>query len=44
MVLSVQPTMAQARPRLVAAVSSALVTGAIAYAVARAMLPDILAG
>ncbi|MDQ3358789.1 MAG: hypothetical protein M3520_08065 [Actinomycetota bacterium] len=44
MVLSVQPTMAQARPRLVAAVSSALVTGAVAYAVARTMLPDILAG
>ena len=36
------PTMAHARPRLVMAVSSVLVTGPVAYAVALALLPGVV--
>jgi hypothetical protein len=43
-VLSVLPTMAHRRPRLVAAVASVLVTGAVVYAVTRALVPDVLVG
>jgi len=36
--------MAHRRPRLVAAVASVLVTGAVVYAVTRALVPDVLVG
>jgi len=43
-VLSVLPTIAHARPRLVAAVASVLVTGGVAYAVTRSLVAGVLAG
>lgn len=41
-VLSVLPTMAHARPRLVVVVASTLVPGAVAYPVAHLLLPQVL--
>lgn len=43
-VLAVLPSMAWARPRLVAAAASLLVAGPLAYAVARVLVPDVLPG
>jgi hypothetical protein len=43
-VFSILPTMGHLRPRLVVAVASVLVTGAVVYAVTRALVPDVLVG
>lgn len=43
-VFAVLPTLAHARPRLVAALASVLVVGVVPYAVAGALLPAALAG